>query len=253
MPKLKPWMIAAIAVVSAAVLILVIALFVGGGGGGGDGSGSSAVACAALVGKGLPYNVSDCVSVAAGAQCTVSCADGYTGTSESFSCPSDNTDAEAQPSGALPTCTPSRCEAGKGTQYVDYGGYIFRTLDGAEPDGGMSNKPNKGCQCPEKPIKPSGKAGGRDCSLDKAGLLLPKGFELAAADAATTAVLKAHGWSTLGLVLEDGGVYAGQNANATPGAQYKTDLLTTDDGKYTVQQCNRRILARCTKGSVGGY
>ena len=64
------------------------------------------VSCAALGDLGAPFDVSACASVAAGGQCDVSCAVGYTGAETStYTCPSDNVDGSTEPAGSLPTCT----------------------------------------------------------------------------------------------------------------------------------------------------
>jgi len=39
------------------------------------------------------------------------------------------------------------CRAGQGAQHVEYKGYLWRTLDGADPAGGRGIDPNDGCQC----------------------------------------------------------------------------------------------------------
>ena len=36
--------------------------------------------------------------------------------------------------------------AGRGDQYIEHGGYTWRTLDGADPQGGRNGAPNGGCQ-----------------------------------------------------------------------------------------------------------
>ena len=60
--------------------------------------------CAALTNLGSAFDVSSCTSVSAGAGCIVNCAAGYTGYGTMYTCPASNTDPNAQPVGALPSC-----------------------------------------------------------------------------------------------------------------------------------------------------
>ena len=125
--------------------------------------------------------------------------------------------------------------AGRGDQYIEHGGYTWRTLDGADPQGGRSGAPNGGCQ-----------------RIDYWGdnepnyLPLPAGWVLAPNDATSIAVVAAHGWST-GCAVLAGSAWHSANANndwSAPGS-CRPGRLATSGATYTVTQCNLRVLARC--------
>ena len=66
------------------------------------------VSCAALVAPTAGVDVSQCAQVLAGGTCAAGCSGGYqnVGSDTTFSCPSGNTDSQAQLTGAMPTCIP---------------------------------------------------------------------------------------------------------------------------------------------------
>ena len=128
------------------------------------------------------------------------------------------------------------CVAGRGDHYIEHGGYTWRTLDGADPQGGSRGAPNDGCQC-------TGSGGGfRSCPDNY--LPLPAGWVLAPNDATSIAVVAAHGWSTGCAVLADGSSWGSGN-NGSPGGSCASDRLATSGGTYTVTHCRYRVLARC--------
>ena len=131
------------------------------------------------------------------------------------------------------------CAAGRGDQYIEHGGYTWRTLDGADPQGAYNGAPNDGCQ-----------------RIDYYGsnepnyLALPAGWVLAPNDATSIAVVAAHGWSTQCAVLADGSPW--HSANDAEIAGYRAgdscgsgNYLATSGGTYTVLSCQSRGLARC--------
>ena len=149
--------------------------------------------------------------------------------------------------------------AGRGDHYIEHGGYTWRTLDGANPQGNSDGAPNGGCQC----------TGGSSNSCPSNYLPLPAGWVLAPNDATSIAVVAAHGWSTFYVVLADGSSWCsangprfGNNAGASCGSG---NYLATSGGTsrcvdtgpfsrptchdvppmYTVTWCNTRVLARC--------
>ena len=128
-------------------------------------------------------------------------------------------------------CLPQDCAAGRGDQYIEHGGYTWRTLDGADPQGPWNGAPNFGCQ------------------RSNNYLPLPAGWVLAPNDATSIAVVAAHGWSTYCPVLADGTSWGSANAAGTswgsPGGSCGSDRLATSGGTYTVTACRQRVLARC--------
>ena len=128
------------------------------------------------------------------------------------------------------------CVTGRGDQYIEHGGYTWRTLDGADPQGRSTGAPNSGCQC----------TGTFSCPDNY--LPLPAGWVLAPNDATSIAVVVAHGWGTICAALADGTAWAagnGQAAAYTPGDSCGGGWLATSGGTYTVTRCNARVLARC--------
>ncbi len=130
---------------------------------------------------------------------------------------------------------PAECVAGRGDQYIEHGGYTWRTLDRADPQGREFDAPNGGCQCVHG-----------TCPANY--LPLPAGWVLAPNDATSIAVVAAHGWGTGCAVLADGtawitpaysdGSYAGNSCSSGE--------LATSGGTYTVTGCGAgRVLARC--------
>ena len=125
------------------------------------------------------------------------------------------------------------CVAGRGDHYIEHGGYTWRTLDGAAPQGGGDGAPNGGCQCTAW-----------DCANTPNYLSLPAGWVLAPNDATSIAVVAAHTWSTYCAVLADGTAW--NSANYAPaGGSCSWGMLATSGGTYTVRYCDRRVLARC--------
>eukprot|EP01045_Picozoa_sp_COSAG04_P009346 COSAG04_NODE_538_length_12896_cov_41.168243_11_plen_171_part_00 len=159
-------------------------------------------------------------------------------------------------------CLQVDCSAGRGDHYIEHGGYTWRTLDGADPQGGDHGAPNGGCQGTSN------------------YLALPAGWVLAPNDATSIAVVAAHGWSTYDLVVADGtcwysanyggdagdscGSSSGEHVRAagnhlatcqagtvTTGTDFDANSLVGDScpvtsgGTYTVSTCNARVLARC--------
>ena len=125
------------------------------------------------------------------------------------------------------------CAAGRGDHYIEHGGYTWRTLDGANPQGGGSGAPGNGCQCTN-----------RVCSSTPNYLPLPAGWVLAPNDATSIAVVAAHGWSTACPVLADGTAWR-SGAISNSGGSCGSNSLATSGGTYTVVNCKRRVLARC--------
>ena len=149
-------------------------------------------------------------------------------------------------------CLQVDCSVGRGDHYIEHGGYTWRTLDGADPQGGRYDDPNDGCQCTDQG------GAGTDYSWECTGggnnyLPLPAGWVLAPNDATSIAVVAAHGWSTGCAVLADGTARRSANYNwgsYSPGDRCADgDLdyryLATSGGTYTVTSCNKRVLARC--------
>ena len=141
------------------------------------------------------------------------------------------TDASVRGSGwsASWSCTSNPCVAGRGDQYIEHGGYTWRTLDGAAPEGGHYGAPGNGCQSNYLP--------------------LPAGWVLAPNDATSIAVVAAHTWSTYCAVLADGSSWYSAN-RGSPGDSCNwpnadSNMLATSGGTYTVTGCRRRVLARC--------
>ena len=137
--------------------------------------------------------------------------------------------------------------AGRGDQYIEHGGYTWRTLDGAAPQEGIGGAPNAGCQCTDGSSScpnPHGTSWGGDGSGANY-LPLPAGWVLAPNDATSIAVVAAHGWSTACAVLADGTAW--YSANWHPGASCGSgNSLATSGGTYTVTGCGgHRLLARC--------
>ena len=136
---------------------------------------------------------------------------------------------------------PAECVAGRGDHYIEHGGYTWRTLDGADPQGGRHGAPNYGCQRIGWTTTTNR---GQDNYLP-----LPAGWVLAPNDATSIAVVAAHGWSTNCPVLADGTSWRSGNfadsLSYTPGDSCGSGKLATSRGTYTVTGCARRVLARC--------
>ena len=131
--------------------------------------------------------------------------------------------------------------AGRGDQYNEYEGYTWRTLDGADPQGGGGDAPNNGCQNPyENPEHPHNNYRRYQDNY----LPLPAGWVLAPNDATSIAVVAAHGWSAQCAVLADGTAWR-SGAVSSSGGSCGSDKLATSGGTYTVTDCRRRVLARC--------
>lgn len=123
------------------------------------------------------------------------------------------------------------CIAGRGDHYIEYGGYTWRTLDGADPAGGVEDAPNDGWHNrrwsgsigynylplpagwelapglgglthPHRKLGPAPGAG-TDCNICKDNYIHEDGRCLRQCSD-TIAVIAAHGWSTSGLVVADG-------------------------------------------------
>ena len=129
--------------------------------------------------------------------------------------------------------------AGRGDQYIEHGGYTWRTLDGADPQGPWNGAPNGGCQAGG-----SYTGSGTVPFSEPNYLPLPAGWVLAPNDATSIAVVAAHGWGTFCAVLADGTAWESGNSMA-PGVHCGSDRLATSGGTYTVTACNLRVLARC--------
>ena len=131
--------------------------------------------------------------------------------------------------------------AGRGDQYIEHGGYTWRTLDGADPQGGGDGAPNDGCQ----------RIGFVNTPRDNGEpnyLPLPPGYALAPPDADTIAVIAAHGWSTGCVVTADGGSWGSANSRThygTPGGRCGSNQLASSGDSHTVRYCSKRVLARC--------
>eukprot|EP01045_Picozoa_sp_COSAG04_P004334 COSAG04_NODE_187_length_21001_cov_8.855277_3_plen_251_part_00 len=118
------------------------------------------------------------------------------------------------------------CVAGRGDQYIEHGGYTWRTLDGADPQGGSTGAPNGGCQCTD---------GGNSCPSNY--LPLPAGWVLAPNDATSIAVVAAHRWAATCAVLADGTAwYSGSYPNSAGASCYSSNRLATSGGTYTVRE-----------------
>ena len=133
---------------------------------------------------------------------------------------------------------PAECVAGRGDQYIEHGGYTWRTLDGADPQGPWNGAPNAGCQCTDVDSDWECTGGGNNY------LPLPAGWVLAPNDATSIAVVAAHGWSTGCAVLADGTAWYSANWG-TAGDSCGSNSLATSGGTYTVTNCYSRVLARC--------
>ena len=133
--------------------------------------------------------------------------------------------------------------AGRGDQYIEHGGYTWRILDGAAPQGGRTGAPNAGCQC----TKTNDDSWNDASSCPSNYLPLPAGWVLAPNDATSRAVVAAHGWSTYALVVADGTCVRSANTDHTPGDSCWSGKLATSSGTYTVTGCvpRKRVLARC--------
>eukprot|EP01045_Picozoa_sp_COSAG04_P015849 COSAG04_NODE_1284_length_7376_cov_4.157345_2_plen_177_part_00 len=152
-----------------------------------------------------------------------------------------------------PAVPQTLCVAGRGSQYIEHGGYTWRTLDGADPQGGWAGAPNGGCQR----IGYDYNGGGDNIIYGEPNYLaLPAGWVLAPNDATSIAVVAAYGWSTHKAVLADGtawlsGNYAGRTnvppgtSPSVPGGSGGSDTLATSGGTYTVRFGGMRVLARC--------
>ena len=121
------------------------------------------------------------------------------------------------------------CLAGRGNHYIEYGGYTWKTLDGADPDGPADGAPRGGCQWTDN------------------YLLLPAGWVLAPHNVDSLAVITAHSWSTRCPVLADGTSWNSALGYDVPGDRCGLDnyLATSTSGMYAVTTCSRRVLARC--------
>eukprot|EP01045_Picozoa_sp_COSAG04_P003256 COSAG04_NODE_131_length_24280_cov_40.563418_1_plen_156_part_00 len=149
---------------------------------------------------------------------------------------------------SFPCLPQDSCVAGRGDHYIEHGGYTWRTLDGADPQGGFLGAPNGGCQCEDQ--NGDGTVNSLDCPSNY--LPLPAGWVLAPNDATSIAVVAAHGWSTQCPVLADGTAWVSANhwSGVSPGDacwDYSSGQLATSGGTYTVRHCYRRmrVLARC--------
>ena len=134
-------------------------------------------------------------------------------------------------------CLSQDCAVGRGSQYIEHGGYTWRTLDGAAPQGVINGAPNRGCQCTD---------GGHSCPSNY--LPLPAGWVLAPNDATSIAVVAAHRWSTLCAILADGTAWGSANEGSRAGDSCwggGSNRLATSGGTYTVVDCRSRVLARC--------
>ena len=129
------------------------------------------------------------------------------------------------------------CVTGRGDHYIEHGGYTWRTLDGADPQGERYGAPNGGCQQECTEYRDDGWCTTRG---DDNYLPLPAGWVLAPNDATSIAVVAAHGWSTNCPVLADGTAWWSGSGNSCG-----SDKLATSGGTYTVANCNLRVLARC--------
>eukprot|EP01045_Picozoa_sp_COSAG04_P023581 COSAG04_NODE_2824_length_3532_cov_1.608506_5_plen_145_part_00 len=143
----------------------------------------------------------------------------------------------------MPQTLAEACVAGRGD--LLYGGYTWRTLDGAAPQGGRTGAPNAGCQCTK-----TNDDSWNDASTCPSNYLpLPAGWVLAPNDATSIAVVAAHGWSTYCAVLADGTAWVSANdwSGVSPGDSCfsGTNYLATSGGTYTVTSCGSRVLARC--------
>ena len=117
-----------------------------------------------------------------------------------------------------------RCNGGGNV--IEYNGYFYRTLDGANPAGSSSSgEPTSGCQRDLMPV--------------------PSGFSLAPNDADSIAVTTAHGWNTHVLVFADGVGFWTDNGVSDAGTQYTGSGLTQSGDTYKVNFCSGRVLARC--------
>eukprot|EP01045_Picozoa_sp_COSAG04_P009345 COSAG04_NODE_538_length_12896_cov_41.168243_10_plen_326_part_00 len=145
-----------------------------------------------------------------------------------------------------PAVPQDACAAGRGDQYIEHGGYTWRTLDGANPAGGAYDAPNGGCQCTADMFCTENfycNIPSRRCESPSAGnnhLPLPAGWVLAPNDATSIdydsdchpwqsssnpatdnwpecsgstsiAIVAAHGWSTSCAVLADGTAWRSGN------------------------------------------
>ena len=131
----------------------------------------------------------------------------------------------------------SLCVVGRGDHYIEHGGYTWRTLDGADPQGPSDGAPNDGCQCTG--------SGSSSRSCPDNYLALPAGWVLAPNDATSIAVVAAHGWSTACVVLADGTPWRSGALSNSGDSCGSHNGLATSGGTYTVTYCSQRVLARC--------
>ncbi len=124
-----------------------------------------------------------------------------------------------------------------------YNGAAYRTLDDAPSEGGRLDNPNRGCQCTD--LDANGKTWDNCISGHSQNVLpLPPGYELAANDVDSVAVIAAHGWSTTCVVLADGSAWRSAN-HGRAGDRCGSGRLASSGGSHTVTSCWRRVLARC--------
>ena len=137
------------------------------------------------------------------------------------------------------------CVAGRVDQYIEHGGYTWRTLDGAAPQGGTRGAPNDGCQC-----NVGHSFAGSDCPSNY--LPLPEGWVLAPNDATSidydsdchpyqSGVGGSNPATDNWPECSDPGV-SGSPGDSCVGS---TLYLATSGGTYTVTYCFKRVLARC--------
>ena len=114
--------------------------------------------------------------------------------------------------------------AGRGDQYIEHGGYTWRTLDGADPQG-----TDGGCQGTSNYLP------------------LPPGYALAPPNADTIAVITAHGWSTGCAVAAGGGAWGSANYYRAGDRCGSGNYLASSGGSHTVSRgcIGGRVLARC--------
>ena len=134
------------------------------------------------------------------------------------------------------------CAAGRGDHYIEHGGYTWRTLDGADPEGTKKGAPNGGCQ-----VIP-GQASRKSNKSPSNYLPLPAGWVLAPNDATSIAVVAAHGWSTVCAVLAQGLGWGSPAARRLPGAARRCPIHP--NARLDIATLANRYLAATPTASV---
>lgn len=145
----------------------------------------------------------------------VACADGFEGTVDATPCDGTRPDQPYHISG---DCQPQP------NRTVTYGGFVYATIDGADPGSTNYGEPNNGCTRDYVP--------------------LPAGWEVSpyAADARWNVVIHNHetsAWATMCLVFANGDAY-----RTSDGGDCGGNDLQQSGNSYRVSTCPHRVLIR---------